>query len=549
MTEVLTTKMKNDVTRLFYNDLQSNDYYVFVSSVTQGTERNTAVNAQYSKNQFLENTVFGKKVFDTDIKFMIKYYPWQKDQVYVQYDDNENMEGQRFYTVVGPNNNDTGDYRVFKCLSNNNDTPSSAPPNWNPFTTDQIYRTADGYVWKFLYHIETSQFEAYNALGFIPLLSNNFVINPDPNADANNVVYGSEISDIFVSNPVDNAGYQTLSGFVGAAPGNDGTITIKGDGINQINNYYTGMSIYTTNTSSNNLSFLYKINSYVYENATGFGKVVVDGTPLQDGVLNNSTFVIVPSVEISGDGSGAKAIPNVIDGNISSLLILDHGSGYTNVVAEVIDPLYDFDPEDPNTIDVRAILRPVLSPVGGHGYNLIDELHCRHILLYGYITETDNNQIGATNSYSYIGVVKNPDFVSASANTANTPDVFDNRIEIETTDVGYAVVDSTVTQLDADNNTIFTAKIHEVDANSNTVYLSSYMGPYQNQANNDISLDPTRPLINETGQSIRINSPIEDNLIESDYIQRTGEVYFMEDFVPLNRTFKSREEYKLVLEF
>ena len=549
MAEVLTTKMKNDVTRSFYNDILDNDYYVFVSSVTQGNDRDTARNSQFSKSQFLENTVFGKKVFNSDTKFMIKYYPWQKDQVYVQYDDNEDMDGKRFYTVVGPNNNDTGDYRVFKCLSNNNDTPSSAPPNWNPFTTDQVYRTADGYVWKFLYYIEASEFEAYNALGFIPLIGSNFVINPDPNADANNVVYGSEISDIFVSNPVDNAGYQTLSGFVGAAPGNDGTITIKGDNINQITNYYSGMSIYTTNTSSNNISFLYKIIAYSYEPSTGFGKVVVDGTPLQDGVLNNASFVISPSVEIKGDGTGAKAIPNVIDGNISSLLILDHGKNYTSVVANVVDPLYDFDPEDPNSIDVRAILRPVLSPFGGHGYNLIDELHCRHILLYGYINETDNNQIGATNTYSYLGVVKNPEFVSASANTANTPDVFDNRIEIETNDTVYAVVDSTVKQLDADNNITFTAKIHEVDPNANKVYLNSYMGPYQNQANNDISLDPTRPLINETGQSIRINSPIEDNLIESDYIQKTGEVYFMEDFTPLARTFKSREEYKLVLEF
>jgi hypothetical protein len=75
------------------------------------------------------------------------------------------------------------------------------------------------------------------------------------------------------------------------------------------------------------------------------------------------------------------------------------------------------------------------------------------------------------------------------------------------------------------------------------------MGPFANQANNDISLDPTAAIVNSTGQRIIINSPQANNTIESDYIQRSGQVYFMEDFVPLVRTRTSREEYKLVLEF
>ena len=75
------------------------------------------------------------------------------------------------------------------------------------------------------------------------------------------------------------------------------------------------------------------------------------------------------------------------------------------------------------------------------------------------------------------------------------------------------------------------------------------MGPYTNQANNDISLDANTILTNTTGQKITINTPIENNIIESRYTQRSGTVYFMEDFFPLERTENSREEYKLVLEF
>ena len=39
-----------------------------------------------------------------------------------------------------------------------------------------------------MYAITPAEFEAYNAVGFIPLAAD-VIIDPDPNADANNVVY------------------------------------------------------------------------------------------------------------------------------------------------------------------------------------------------------------------------------------------------------------------------------------------------------------------------------------------------------------------------
>ena len=140
MAEILTTKLKNDVTRMFYQEILDNDFYFAVSSTTTGPlTRLDAVNSLQSKNNFKEEIVFGKKVFDSDVKFMIKYYPWQKDAAYAQYDDAVNLEGVNFYSVVGPTNNDSGDYRVYKCLSNNNGGSSTTPPNYDPTFENQIY--------------------------------------------------------------------------------------------------------------------------------------------------------------------------------------------------------------------------------------------------------------------------------------------------------------------------------------------------------------------------------------------------------------------------
>ena len=545
MAEVLTTKLKNDTLRLFYEDILDNEFYFAVSSIALDALTTVdAVNSQYSKNEFKENMLFGKKVFNSDIKYMIKYYPWQKDSVYTQYDDKVNLDGTNFYAVVEPNNNDSGDYRVYKCLNNNNGAPSSVPPNYNAETDQQLYLMPDGYLWKFMYYLTEQEFEAYNAVGFVPL-TGAFDDNP-----ANTAITGSPVSSIFVENFIDNNGYVHIdNGAVFGPAQNDGTIVISASGLSEISNYYSGMTLYVTIFNSED-SKSYEIDTYLYESSTGRGRFKVIGDPLTDGVINGSSAKILPTVKITGDGTGAKAIPNLVDGTIKTIEVINTGSNYTNIEAEVIDPNFNFNPDDPNSIDVRAVLRPILAPIGGHNYNLIDELHCRHVLMYAYITETDNNQIGKSNSYSVVGLIKNPEFGPDPANNqiTDSPDIFDNRIEIITNDYGKVTTNSLVKQVDVDNNTVFEGRVHSVKASSNSVFICSYMGPYVNQANNDIPLDPTKDLINPTGQRIKINTPVANNIIESRYTQRSGEVYFMEDFVPLERTETSREEYKLVLE-
>ena len=100
MADILTTKLKNDVTRMFYQDILDNEFFFAVSSTVIGElNRVQSVNAVYSKNEFQENIVFGKRVFEDDVKFMIKYYPWQKDAVYTQYDSTVDLESANFYSV------------------------------------------------------------------------------------------------------------------------------------------------------------------------------------------------------------------------------------------------------------------------------------------------------------------------------------------------------------------------------------------------------------------------------------------------------------------
>ncbi len=561
MAETLTSILKTDTVRMFYDDLQNNEYYVFVSSVTlENEDRINVENSIRSKNLFLDKTIFGKKILNSDCKFMIKYYPWQEGQTFVQYDDNVNLDRERFYCVVGPNINDTGDYRVYKCLYNNNGGKVSTAPNFDNTIEDQIYRTADKYIWKYMYKLTQSEFEAYNAVGYIPVVDN-FTFAPF-DSDANNApantqptTTGSPVDQIFVENPTSNQGYPKASGNLDGAPGNDGTLVLLPSlefPLSEITNYYSGMTVVLTYSG---LTKLYTVSTYTYDetggqNGTPVGRVQLstNDDPRGDGILGSGSYIILPKIKITGNGSGAEAYPVMEEGSIKSIIVNNAGEGYHTIEAEVVDPLYDFDPGNIATTDSRAIIRPILSPKGGHNTDRLEELVCRHVLLYGYITEDNNNLIGATNSYSHVGIVKEPEWANTSSNYT-PPVVFDNRIKVITDDYGSVEVNELLTQVNSDNETCFAAKVHEIDASANTIYLYDYNRVHAAQPGNDIAFDPAIDFQNSSGVTIEINTPVANNVTESVYTQRSGLVYFMEDFTPLDRTNQSREEYKLLLEF
>jgi hypothetical protein len=659
MPEILANNFNQDINKLFIADAKANDdYYMFVSSIG-GIE---PVDSATSQNEFLEKTLFAKKIRNQDINFMIKYYPWQRGVVYSEYDDKIDLDGLNFYAVVGPNDNDTDDYRVYKCLNNNEDVGSQAPPTFDAANVNQIYETADGYVWKYMYRLTTLQFEAYNALGYIPI---------DPTATVNPAeVYGGGISEIQVTNAIVNNGYEEKNGLIKSidgrvgGPSSHGNVKLEIDPREQdwqaTENYYAGQFFYATNPSSS-VTNLFEIKAYKLiqgsglaeitvgeelsnprrgsvENATqaspvvitstshnlvngqpiifrdvvgmselivneadvdtlaattfyvsvvnadtfqlkadallttdldgtGFGGYVSGGTwkGLTDFMVStatiNANIKIFPRVKIAGDGDGAVAIPEIDNGGINKIILLNKGTGYNNAIAQVVDPLIDFNPGGTESADVRATIQPIIEPKGGHAYNLLDEFRCKHFSMYGFITAEDNTKIGDKNTYGCIGIVRSPTFKdmtgiptwrSGQANTATEPDVFDNRIAIITDDYGRLNANSTITQVNVNNDIVFQAQIHEIDETSNTVFLAEYVGPYRNNAligNGDTSFNPNLAITSNTGQRITINNPINDNVIYSDYKQRTGEVYFMEDFFPLARTDLSREEFKFVLEF
>jgi hypothetical protein len=92
------------------------------------------------------------------------------------------------------------------------------------------------------------------------------------------------------------------------------------------------------------------------------------------------------------------------------------------------------------------------------------------------------------------------------------------------------------------------------------------MGAYPNSTSfantdfSDISLNINLPIRSSQNQILSINTdndpayPPEYDISYpgfsiSPYVQRTGEVYYMNNFFPITRTEESREQFKILLEF
>jgi hypothetical protein len=536
---VITNKMKTDNAKRFISEFQENDYFLFASSINNVDTLTN--NSDFSPNEFLENVLFGKKIQANDVFHAIPIYRWQKDEIYAQYDDKEDLNGKEFYVVVYPQDQSGGDYRVFKCLFNNYDSPSTQAPNYTDNTPNQIYEIPeDGYFWKYMFSITNNDFSRYNTLGFIPVT--NYLV------DTQGI---KSLDQIFVENRLENVGYEVYEGDISESQPAISQILVVGPNLNEIESYYKGQSIFISNPS-NGEAKLYEIFSYRYNVDTKIGTIVLKNDDEDvNFVQQGFKFKITPRIEIKGNGTGAKAYPLIENGQITKIMMYKNGQGYDNATAIVVDPLFGFNPDEDGSIDERAILRPIISPEFGHGTDVVTELLSRHVLIYSGFGFVDNSVFPVSNSFSKIGVVKNPQFVS------DTPARFDNRLKITLT-VNPLSVGDVITQINNDssntlydlNETFFDGVVHETS--NNDIFVAEYMGPYLNRPNSSISLNPSEFIQTPQGQlvPIAVDSFTEEKLVtQSPYIQRTGEVFYMSEFAPIERTDQSNEQFKLILEF
>jgi hypothetical protein len=412
-----------DSNRLITNDLKLINAQQFFEYVNNGKSANSGLyifagksngwplnNTPVPNNSIQEhladyrNMLFGKQITNNNIYICITRNDWEANTIYTKYSDFDgDLWSKPFYVGVL----DGTSYNVFKCIDNNSNSLSTVPPNLaDTSESDTFYQTSDGYQWKYMYSIGGSIFSNYGTSNFIPVV---------PNANvAGNAVPGT----IDVIN-VANSGAFYNNYYSGQFNFSD--IQINGNTINynlsntasSNNDFYSGsLLLITSGTGAGQYK---KIVSY---NVTGNNKIATINSAFSVIPDVTSTYVISPLVEIYGDGyqtanAVARAIVNSNSSNsISSIEILNKGVGYNYATAVVLSS---------NTIPASgAILDPVVSPIGGHGSNVYDELGGTRVVIGNIFSVNESNTITTNNSYSQIGIIKDPLFANVTLNILNS---------------------------------------------------------------------------------------------------------------------------------
>ena len=188
MSAIITEKFRQHNATQFvesFTEASASAYYLFLgkatgftSSTTGGTDSSPPTPADSVKDEaFSWDSMLGAKLItSSDIKNSIPRRNWANGTTYDMYEHDisatitstsgaSNLYDSTFYFL-------TSDYRVYKILDNNSGTAYSGS---EPTSESSSTFSQGGYILKYMYTIDTSDFAKYGTSDFIPVTTNSTI--------------------------------------------------------------------------------------------------------------------------------------------------------------------------------------------------------------------------------------------------------------------------------------------------------------------------------------------------------------------------------------
>jgi hypothetical protein len=387
----------------------NNTYYLYAGKQIAGNTAQPIIDSVETTviDQY-RHMIFGQKINPSDVSLLIRNLPYAS-QRYAMYDSNSSLFDSTFYAIC-----DEGSfYHVYKCLDNNMGANSTVEPEvaFATGATNYVFRTADGYVWKYIYSIDESIANYFKTENWFPV-SVNTVVQANASNGSLDVIaidgegrgYGNYLAGTFAAGDLRITGNTTL-------------YKISNSNMSFANGFYTGCLLYLTGGAGVGQ---YKTILNYYSNANGNFIVIEDEFDVPP--VNGTQYDVSPHVKITGSGkdmvnAAARALVNANASNsIYRVEMLEVGENYDYAVATVVA-------NDVVGVLANAIVRPIYSPSGGHGANAYAEFGAKTI---SFVTryEGDNDELPANNDFSVIGLLKDPVFANVNITLANDSGIF-----------------------------------------------------------------------------------------------------------------------------
>lgn len=388
----------------------NNAYYVFAAKHTPYTGGDTAVpditdSIQESFYNPYKHMVFGKRVTESDLRVMVKRNRWTENTVYTPYRSNTSLANASFFVCVEKSDG----AHIFKCLDNAGGARSTAEPNRNDVTANtEYYSTSDGYIWKWMYSLDTSTFRKFSTDLYIPVV-------PDSDISGNAVAGAIEVVTISSG----GSDYNTFLANTFLASdlriGGNPRYYALAENASSEAEYYKDSFLYLINGTGRGQGR--KITRFFISGSNKVAEIESEFTIAPD---STTQYEVTPFVSITGDGTGAtaRALVNTSSSNtIYKIEIITRGSSYTYASAQITG----YQGGGSNT----ATVAPVLGPKGGHGSDPENELFGSVLGISVDFDKSESGAIPTNNNYRVVGLIKDPLFANVQVNFPSTVSTFD----------------------------------------------------------------------------------------------------------------------------
>ena len=164
-----------ELARSYLRDIRNNnDYFHFIVGRTTPWSDETApptpIDSDAYIAEFRRTVMFSQRIDSADVCMLAKRENWTSNTVYDEYDDAYgngtssysgalSLAEAKFFVM-------TSDFKVYKCISNNNNAQSTVEPS---STGTSIFELSDGYNWKYMFTISASDQNKFLDADFIPV--------------------------------------------------------------------------------------------------------------------------------------------------------------------------------------------------------------------------------------------------------------------------------------------------------------------------------------------------------------------------------------------
>jgi len=285
-------------------------------------------------------------------------------------------------------------------------------------------------------------------------------------------------------------------------------------------------------------------------------------------------------VDILGDGSGAKARVDVVNGKITDVTVSAGGKGYTYGIV-------DLGTLNSNVSATgRAKLIPIIPPGLGHGSDVYSELGTDKVIIYARFDDSTKD-FPIDTKFAQVGVVKNPTKVGTSivytdttysslqafkfSTVSGTPQVGEEISQVLTISPNVGkVATGFIASYDKETKVMKYFRDRSLHFNKTSYDHTDYTGIsttgriYQFESSNtsndiegktssfsgSISVNFSGITTNPTGNKlINLGTNFNAGLSESEINKGSGEIVYLDNRPEIVRNSRQKEDIKIILEF